>query len=50
MAEKVGQTKGLKKHLSANNVISLLVCILNATIEQHSGASGGFKTARTAQL
>ena len=50
MTEKVGRTKRLKKHLSANNVIFSLVCVLSATIGQHSGASGGFKSARKAQL
>ena len=50
MAEKVGGTKGLEKHLSANNVICSLVCILSATIRQHSGACGRSKSARKAQL
>ena len=50
MAEKVGRTKGLEKRLSANNVICSLVCNLSATIGQHSGASGGSKSARRAQL
>ena len=50
MAGKVGRTKGLEKHLSTNNVICSLVVILSARIGQHSGANGGSKSARKAQL
>ena len=50
MAEEVGRTKALEKLLSANNLIRSLVCILSATIGQHSGASGGSKSARKAKL
>ena len=50
MAEKVGQTKKFEKHLSANNVICSLVCVIRATIGQHSSASGGSKSVRKAHL
>ena len=50
IAEKVGRTKGLEKHLSANGVICSLVCTQSANIGQHSGANGGSKSARKTQL
>ena len=50
MAEKVGRTKGLEKHLKANNVICSLVSAQSANIGKHCGANGGSKSARKAQL
>ena len=50
MAEKVGRAKGLKKHLNESHVICSLVCYQSANIGQHSGANGGSKSARKAQL
>ena len=41
---------GLQKHFSANSVICSLVCASSAEIGQHSGANGGSKSARKAQL
>ena len=50
MAEKVNRTKALENYVSANLVICSLVCLLSATIRQHSGESGRSKSARKAQL